>query len=154
MNSRRTLIRTIATGSLAVVAGCTGGGGGGGSGEDGGDGGDSVVETSSVSMFNSQFDPRNIHVETGAEVTWTNDDQIGHTVTNAADNWSLDVEVAGGESTSHAFESSGVYNVYCRFHGSEDLSGMSMKIAVGDATIEEPLGGGSNGGGGGGGAYG
>lgn len=120
------------------VAGCTGGSGGGGS---------AVVETSSVTMVNTQFDPRNIRVDAGATVTWTNEDGSAHTVTSASDNWSADVNVPAGESASHAFEESGVYDVYCTYHGSSDLSGMSMKVAVGDATIEEPLGGDTGGGG-------
>ncbi|MFB6281296.1 MAG: plastocyanin/azurin family copper-binding protein [Haloferacaceae archaeon] len=148
MVRRRTLIRAAA-GALALAAGCSGSGGGGET--TAGGGGATVVETTSVSMVDTQFDPRNVRVEAGAEVTWTNEDEGGHTVTAASDNWSLDVEVAGGERTSHAFAESGVYDVYCRFHGSPDLSGMSMKVAVGDATIEDPLTGGGDGGGEGGG---
>ena len=119
-----------------LLAGCTGGGQGGD-----GDGGGAVVETSEVSMAASQFDPRNVHVEAGTTVTWTNEDSTAHTVTSAGDGGSFDEEVAGGASTSTTFETSGVYGVYCRFHGSSDLTGMSMKVAVGDATIESPLGG-------------
>ncbi|MFB6086330.1 MAG: hypothetical protein ABEJ84_05940 [Halodesulfurarchaeum sp.] len=48
----------------------------------------------------------------------------------------------------HTFEESGVYEAYCSYHGSASLSGMSMKIAVGDATIEDPLGESSDGDGG------
>lgn len=139
MISRRTLLRSATTGLVALVAGCAGGGGGAG------------VETSSVSMVDGQFDPRNVSVETGTELTWTNEDGTAHTVTAASDNWSMDVEVSGGGTASHTFDSEGVYEAYCRFHGSPDLSGMSLKVAVGDATIADPLGGGD---GGGGGAYG
>ncbi|MFB6359697.1 MAG: plastocyanin/azurin family copper-binding protein [Halobacteriales archaeon] len=117
----------------ASIAGCSGGGNG--------DGGPDVVKTSEVSMTGSQFDPRNIQVTTGATVTWTNEDNTAHTVTAASENWSFDTEVSGGGSAEFTFEDSGVYDVYCRFHGSADLTGMSMKIAVGDATIEAPLGG-------------
>lgn len=142
MQRRDVLTAAIALATPAV-AGCTGGG----DGSDG-DGGGEVVRTSEVSMVGSQFDPRNIHVSTGATVTWTNDDSAGHTVTNASDNWSFDQQVPGGESAEFAFEEPGVYDVYCRFHGSADLSGMSMKVGVGDATIESPLGGSAQGGGG------
>ena len=97
-------------------------------------------------MVDSQFDPRNVRVDVGATVTWTNEDVAGHTVTNASDNWSFDETVDGGATASHAFEASGVYDVYCRFHGTADLTGMSMKVAVGDATIDQPLGAGGGGG--------
>lgn len=140
MHRRRYLV-TAAGIASTLLAGCTSGG-------DGGDGGGSpVAQTTEVSMVGSQFDPRNIHVSAGATVTWTNDDSAGHTVTNASDNWSFDQQVAGGESAEFTFEESGVYDVYCRFHGSADLTGMSMKVGVGDASIESPLGGSNEGGG-------
>lgn len=140
MIRRRTFLGGVATSILAVLAGCTGGNTTGGA---------TVEETSSVSMTGSQFDPRNIHVDTGTTVTWSNDDETEHTVTSASDNWSMNTTVPGGEQTTHTFDESGVYDVYCSFHGSSDLSGMSMKVGVGDATIDEPLGGGPDDGGGG-----
>lgn len=140
---RRQFIATSASVALPVAAGCLDSSSGGG--------GASVEETSNVSMTGSQFRPRNIHVDAGTAVTWANQDSTRHTVTSASDNWSFDETVSGGGSLEHTFDESGVYDVYCRLHGSSDLSGMSMKIGVGDATIESPVGGGD---GGGGGAYG
>lgn len=90
-------------------------------------------------MVNFQFDPRNVHVPDGATVTWINRDSSGHTVTNASGNWSKDTNVSGGGQTQHTFMGSDVYDVYCRFHGSANLTGMSMKISVGDARIQDPL---------------
>lgn len=136
MKRRQFLVGTAAV-STAIVAGCSSGSGGGAD----------VVETTSVSMTDSQFDPRNIAVEEGATVTWSNDDGHSHTITSASDNWEKDMEVDGGGESTHTFDESGVYEVYCRFHGSADLSGMSMKIAVGDASIDDPLGAGGGGGG-------
>lgn len=101
-------------------------------------------------MVGSQFKPRNIQIATGATVTWMNEDSTAHTVTNASDNWSKDANVLGGEQATHTFDESGVYDVYCTYHGSADLSGMSMKIGVGDASIQNPLGGGGGAYGGGG----
>lgn len=144
---RRTLLTTAAAIGIGALTGCTGGGGDGGGGN-----GSNVEETANIAMVDSQFDPRNAHVEAGATVTWTNEDSVGHTVTNASDNWDFDATVDGGGEATYTFESSGVYDVYCRFHGSADLSGMSMKIAVGDASISQPLGG--SGSSSGGGAYG
>jgi plastocyanin len=128
--TRRHVLAATAAGSLPL-AGCTGDGGGA-----------TVAETTDVTMVDSQFDPRNVAVDAGATVTWTNEDTTAHTVTSASDNWSMDTEVDGGGQTTHKFDESGVYDVYCTFHGSADLSGMSMKVGVGDATIEDPLGGG------------
>ncbi|MFB6183831.1 MAG: plastocyanin/azurin family copper-binding protein [Haloarculaceae archaeon] len=151
--NRRTLLRNVVVAGVTVaVAGCSGTSASGGSDESGGDSSDSaVVETTDVTMVNTQFDPRNVHVDAGATVTWTNEDSTGHTVTAASDNWSYDEAVDGGGETSYTFEDGGVYDVYCRYHGSKDLSGMAMKVAVGDASIASPLGGGDSGSSGGGG---
>jgi plastocyanin len=119
---------------MVPTAGCTGGAGGA-----------DVVETTDVAMEYEQFDPRNVHVDAGETVTWTNADSYAHSVTSASDNWSKDTEVPAGEETTHTFEGDGMYDVYCRFHGSKDLSGMSMKVGVGDATSQMPLGGGGGG---------
>ncbi|MDS0278498.1 plastocyanin/azurin family copper-binding protein [Halomicroarcula sp. S1AR25-4] len=126
---RRTVLQLTGGAVAGILAGCAGGGGG-----------TSVEATTDVAMVNSQFDPRNVHVGAGATVTWANEDGDAHTVTSASDNWVVDVEVPGGETATHTFDSDGVYDVYCRFHGSSDLSGMSMKVGVGEATIEQPLG--------------
>jgi plastocyanin len=100
-----------------------------------------VQESSTVAMVDSQFDPRNIHDHAGRAVTWTNEDSRDHTVTSASANWQVDELVAGGKSVAYTFEDSGVYDVYCSFHGfATDLDGMSMNVAVGDATIEDPVG--------------
>lgn len=157
---RRNLLKAASAVSIGLLAGCTGGGDGdgdgdGGSGDGGGDSGATVEETATIAMVDSQFDPRNAHVDGGTTVTWTNEDSAGHTVTSASDNWDFDETVDGDGEATYTFDDGGVYDVYCRFHGSSDLSGMSMKIAVGDATIDSPLGGGSSGGdGGSGGPYG
>lgn len=141
---RRTFLVGAAAAS-AAVAGCTG------NPTDGGTNGatteDPVVDTKSVAMTASQFEPRNIAVDVGVNVTWTNEDDYPHTVTSASDNWSKDADVAAGGSTAHTFDDDGVYHVYCELHGEADLSGMSMKVGVGDATIQNPLGVGNDDGG-------
>ncbi|MFB6362307.1 MAG: cupredoxin domain-containing protein [Halobacteriales archaeon] len=99
-----------------------------------------IVASDDVSLPDGQFDPRNIEAPVGAIVTWTNDGQTSHTVTAASDNWSFDQTVPAGTSTEFSFTDSGVYDVYCRFHGSHDLTGMSMNVTVGRASIDAPLG--------------
>lgn len=136
---RRTFLGATGAVSTQLVAGCTGGSE------------PTVEETTDVTMIDDQFDPRNISIETGATVTWTNEDDDEHTVTSASGNWETDTEVTAGEEATHTFERDGVYDGYCRFHGDADLSGMSMKVSVGDASIENPLGGGDDGDSGGGG---
>ncbi|TKR25122.1 cupredoxin domain-containing protein [Natronomonas salsuginis] len=140
MIRRRRFLTVTAASTVPLVAGCTGANNGG-SGRDGA----TVEETSDVSMTGNQFQPRNIHVDAGTTVTWSNDDDFDHTVTSASENWDKDTNVSGEGQTTHTFENNGVYDVYCTIHGGSDLSGMSMKVGVGDATIESPLGGDSGG---------
>lgn len=140
MLRKRRFLAVTAASTVPLVAGCTGTNNGGSGGEDA-----TVEETSDVSMTGNQFQPRNIHVDAGMTVTWTNDDGFEHTVTSASDNWDKDTSVSGGGQATHTFKNSDVYDVYCTIHGGSDLSRMSMKVGVGDATIESPLGGDSGG---------
>lgn len=95
-----------------------------------------VVETSDVEFRTGQFHPRNITVSTGTEVTWENTEQYGHNVASVSDNWDFAEAVDPDSRVSYTFEESGVYEAECNVHNGE-----RMKIAVGDATIDEPLGG-------------
>lgn len=100
---------------------------------------DEDPETVIVTLRDNQFDPRNLSVERGATVRWQNASGIEHTVTSASDNWDVDLAVPVDQSQEYTFEADGVYDAYCSIHGAPDLSGMAMKIAVGDASIEDPL---------------
>jgi plastocyanin len=105
-----------------------------------------VVETTDVAMENAQFTPRNIRVESGATVVWSNEERSGEGdpitffLRSATDGWEFQAEVPEGDNTSYTFEESGVYGLYAEGLGQPDLSGMSMKIGV-DEPIDDPLGG-------------
>jgi plastocyanin len=62
-----------------------------------------------------------ITVAAGTTVTFQNDDDAAHTVTEgtngtAADGAAFDEEVAGGESVEITFDEAGTFDVTCRFH--------------------------------------
>lgn len=81
---------------------------------DGAAGGDTVV----ISGFSFGDD---ITVAAGTTVTFQNDDDAAHTVTEgtngtAADGAAFDEEVAGGESVEITFDEAGTFDVTCRFH--------------------------------------
>ena len=132
MTRRRAVLRAAAAGGLALLAGCAGGDGDGTP--------TTEADAPTVSMTASQFDPRSLSVAVRTTVTWHNDSDVEHTVTSASDNWEQDAAVQPGAETTATFEEAGVYDVYCAYHGTAQLTGMSMQIAVGEATIEEPLG--------------
>lgn len=139
-STRRAVLRTAATAAGVALAGC----GDGGDGEDGTPTATATPRvdgpTVTVRLFQSQFSPRTLSIETDTTVRWENTDSYAHTITAASDNWSFDVEVPEDATASHTFREAGQYDVYCRFHGSESLTGMSMRIAVGEATAVPPEG--------------
>ena len=142
---RRAFLGCGSTAGLTLLAGCLDGlvGGDDNPDDEGGTDWDGsrvpkVVETTEVRLVDSGFEPRNVSVELGVPVTWENEDSYAHTVT--AVDGSLDAELEAGETVQHSFEESRVYEIYCRHHGGPDRSGMAMKVGVGNAEIDEPLG--------------
>lgn len=81
-----------------------------------------VVTTSSVEIRNSAFNPAIISVPTGTTVTWTNRDNITHTVTGSGfDSGRLD----SGQTFSRTFSTAGTYDYKCSIHPN-----MSGTVAV------------------------
>ena len=61
------------------------------------------------------FEPEEITVPAGTEVTFTNQDKAAHTAT--ADDGSFDTEELGkGDSAQTTFDDPGTYTYFCRFH--------------------------------------
>ena len=69
-----------------------------------------------------QFQPQSIEIQAGTTVTWTNADQIEHTVTSGADTTAdggFGGMLAGqGTTFTHAFPQPGVYSYFCDRHHS------------------------------------
>ncbi len=82
----------------------------------------SLAETHHVRVVDFEFIPSTLVIAPGDTVTW-HADAPDHTVT--ADDGSFDsspppdvTTIPGGETFSHTFTTVGVYNYYCRLHGS------------------------------------
>lgn len=145
MNRRRFLKATaaIATGSVAILAGCA---------NDTGGGADSTktkspTETNTVQMVSGStsyyFDPIGLFVEKGETVTWKS--KIGaHTSTayvdgtgpatvtripNDASGWNSGMISGGGQQFEHTFDVPGTYDYFCIPHKS---LGMVGRIVVGN----------------------
>jgi plastocyanin len=72
------------------------------------------VATTQVTMAKSyRFDPKNVEVDAGATVTWTNDDNFTHTV--HVDGME-DHEVEPGDKVSITFAAAGTYHYVCTLH--------------------------------------
>jgi plastocyanin len=110
-----------------VASGCGGddeeeGGAGGGEAKQeepaGGGGGGKSAE---VTMSQVQFKPASVTVAKGGEVTWTNDDSVGHDVTKEAGPGAAFKSgeaggMAQGDTFSHTFDTPGEIEYVCTVH--------------------------------------
>jgi plastocyanin len=83
-----------------------------------------------VRIRNSAYDPTELTVPAGTEVTFLNADGFEHTVTEgtdgeAVDDPIVDEEIEQNGSVSVTFDESGTYNITCKIHSS-----MNMTITV------------------------
>jgi plastocyanin/uncharacterized membrane protein YozB (DUF420 family) len=84
--------------------------------------------TADVTVQNFSFGPKEITITAGTTVTWT--DSLGrHTVESSDGTLKSDTLVAG-KTYQKRFDTPGVYDYYCAFHGNKDGSGMAGRIIV------------------------
>ena len=80
------------------------------------------AEEIAVKIGNFTFGPHELKVKAGTTVTWTNEDDITHTVTSGgpgSPDGRFDVPLAGkGASGSATFVAPGVYPYFCARHQS------------------------------------
>jgi plastocyanin len=111
-HARRAHLLAVA-GTLA--AGCGGGGGSSSGGSTttsaGGQGGGNAV-----TIDNLAFSPTTLNVKTGQQVTWTNKQDIAHTVT--ADGGAFDHQMPPGATFSFTFAKAGSFPYHCNIHPS------------------------------------
>lgn len=78
---------------------------------------------SAVSLMNTAYNPRNLTVRVGTQVTWTNNEtsQVPHTVTSGTPNAPSGTFDSGtlnpGQNFQFTFSTPGTYAYYCRIHG-------------------------------------
>lgn len=97
-----------------------------------------VSGTASVSLINTKFSPAKLTVTVGTRVTWTNQDNIAHTVTagtREAPNGLFDAKLPNKGSTfSFVFTTPGTFNYFCRPHAN-----MNAQIVVVPADEDEDI---------------
>ncbi len=75
-----------------------------------------VEGVTQVRLENIAFAPANIVVGVGTTVTWTNYDNVGHTVTSDEGGELKSQLFAQNETFSHTFDEAGEYSYYCEPH--------------------------------------
>lgn len=88
----------------------------------------SALEKVSVKISNFQFEPKDITVQTGTTVEWT-DERGRHTVEADDGSFKSDILTAGGQF-ERKFDTPGVYPYYCKFHGDKHGKDMAGVITV------------------------
>lgn len=76
-----------------------------------------LAADSAVSIPSLSFDPETVTIDVGDTVTWTNEDDVAHTVT--ADDDSFDSgALSPGNSETVTFATAGTYAYHCTIHSS------------------------------------
>ena len=69
-----------------------------------------------VNIFNYKFDPATVTVPVGTTVTWTNKDEIPHTVASSDKSFPGSSGLDTGDSYSYTFTKPGSYAYFCTLH--------------------------------------
>jgi len=73
------------------------------------------VEGPQVTIDNFTFSPATLTVPSGTTVTWTNQDDMVHTVTEANRGFSSQ-GLETGDTYAHTFTAPGIYTYFCALH--------------------------------------
>lgn len=93
-----------------------------------------AAEPVAATIVDLTFQPSVIEVDAGANVTWTNEDGVPHTVTARTDDFDSGV-MQEGATFSQVFDEPGTFDYFCAIHPS-----MSGSVVVGEpAAIEEAV---------------
>lgn len=78
-----------------------------------------------VDIKNFEYSPKELKIEEGTTVIWTNYDNITHTVTSTVKEEANSRDIKSGETFKYTFYKKGEYDYYCLKH-----SNMKGKIIV------------------------
>lgn len=81
-----------------------------------GSGGGGNPNPNSVSIPGLSFSPSNITITVGQKVTWTNNDNISHTVTSTNSAFTSSGNLSPGASYEFTFNTAGSYPYHCSIH--------------------------------------
>ncbi len=92
-----------------------------------------------------KFNPEDLTINVGDNVTWTNNDGMGHTATSTDGPASFDSgNIAAGATWSFTFTEAGTYNYKCDYHSSMTASITVVESDDGDGTDDSDDGDGTD----------
>ncbi|MGH2756697.1 MAG: plastocyanin/azurin family copper-binding protein, partial [Actinomycetota bacterium] len=98
-----------------------------------------VAASAEVAVKDNRFEPREIRIDPGDTVTWTNQGSRVHDL-KADDGAFRSGDMRQGDRFSHTFRDEGYYFYHCTYHGSKGRVGMWGVVIVGDPPPPpEPL---------------
>jgi plastocyanin len=74
-----------------------------------------AAKTVTVDIKNFMFTPMTVTVDEGDTVTWTNRDQVPHTVAEKNHKF-RSAALDTGDTYSHTFDTAGTYDYFCTLH--------------------------------------
>lgn len=77
-----------------------------------------TVATNTVNIKSFVFTPSAISVKVGTTVTWTNQDDVPHTVTIDNGDGPKSKNLSKGDTYSYTFSKAGTYSYHCEIHPS------------------------------------
>jgi plastocyanin len=90
---------------------------------EGADRAEDVVNDQTVNIDNNAYEPENVEVSVGQEVTWVNQDDAEHTVTSDTKDAFESDQLGEGDEFSERFTEAGEYTYHCEVHGKDAMSG-------------------------------
>ena len=82
-----------------------------------------------VSLSDFKYSPKLLKVKVGTKVTWTNKENVPHTVDEDKGAFESG-NMTNGASFSFTFDKPGTYRYHCAFHGGKGGEGMSGTVKV------------------------
>ena len=95
------------------------------------------AETVQVAIQDNFFSPRELHIEPGDKVVWTNQGRAIHDVKSDVKGQFRSGDLRNGQKFSHTFQKEGYYYYHCANHGGPQ-TGMWGLIVVGDPPPPPP----------------
>jgi plastocyanin len=114
--TRRLPSAAIAVAAALSLAACGGGGSSSGTTGAGSGSADTNATTNAIAIKNFTFSPKTVTVPRGTAVTWTNKDDVTHTVTGTGSAGLMSGDLRGGKTYTMTFNTAGTFSYMCSIH--------------------------------------